>query len=43
MKLNDDFFDYCKSKIGKSKRYLTNESSNGNLNNEWNLVIPNNM
>ena len=43
MKLNDDFFDYCKSKIGKSKRYLTNESNNGKLNNEWNLVIPNNI
>lgn len=43
MKITDDFFDYCKTKIGKSKRYLTNENNNGRINNEWNLIIPANF
>lgn len=43
MGLSDEFFDICKSQIGKSKRYLTKDMSEGSYINEWKLVIPNNM
>lgn len=41
MQISDNFIEYCKSKIGKSTRYLLKEFSNESLyNNEWKLVIP---
>ncbi len=44
MQLSDDFFEYCKSKIGKSTRYLLEKGSDENYyNNEWKLVVPNNL
>lgn len=36
--LSDDFIGYCKSKIGKSTRYLTKESTQ--YRSEWKLVVP---
>lgn len=38
--LTDDFFKECKSKIKKSKRYLTSDIKSGTYNTEWKLVIP---
>ncbi|MBR1757097.1 MAG: hypothetical protein IJ744_00020 [Lachnospiraceae bacterium] len=38
--LSSDFFDLCRSKIGKSKRYLSKDIKEGTYNNEWKLVIP---
>lgn len=38
--LSEHFFDECKSKIGKSKRYLTSDVKSGSYNDEWKLVIP---
>ena len=38
--LSEHFFDECKSKIGKSKRYLTSDIKSGSYNDEWKLVIP---
>lgn len=43
MGLSDEFFDICKSQIGKSKRYLTRDMSSGRYVNEWKLVIPENI
>lgn len=41
MQLSDEFIRYCKSKIGKSTRYLLQESTDDNYyNSEWKLVIP---
>ncbi len=41
MQLSNEFFDYCKGKIGKSRRYLLSESINASTyNNEWKLMIP---
>ena len=41
MQLSQGFIDYCKSKIGKSTRYLLKENTNENsYNNEWKLVVP---
>lgn len=40
MQLSDAFFDLCKSKKGKSMRYLTNETTKGIFNKEWSLIIP---
>jgi predicted transcriptional regulator of viral defense system len=44
--LSDDFFTYCKSKIGKSVRYLDPKGllkgkSSYHYNKEWQLVVPN--
>ncbi|RNC62899.1 MAG: hypothetical protein AWM53_01825 [Candidatus Dichloromethanomonas elyunquensis] len=39
--LSSEFIDYCKSKIGKSTRYLTKDSTK--YNNQWKLVVPDNM
>ncbi|GAE87917.1 hypothetical protein JCM21531_1323 [Acetivibrio straminisolvens JCM 21531] len=36
--LSDEFISYCKSKIGKSTRYLTKDSTK--YLNKWRLVIP---
>ena len=38
--LSDEFFDACKSQIGKSKRYLSKDMSSGRYVDEWKLVIP---
>ena len=43
MGLTDEFFDTCKSQIGKSKRYLTKDMSSGRYVDEWKLVIPENI
>ncbi len=44
MQLSEEFIDYCKSKIGKSTRYLLKESSDENFyNNEWKLIVPENL
>lgn len=44
MKLSDKFINYCKGKIGSSKRYLINDMKKNNiLDKEWNLMIPDNM
>ena len=43
MGLSDEFFETCKSQIGKSKRYLTKDMSGGRYVDEWKLVIPNNI
>ena len=43
MGLSDEFFDICKSQIGKSKRYLTKDMSSGRYVDEWKLVIPENI
>ena len=38
--LSDNFFKFCREKIGKSKRYLSSDYKNGKYNKEWQLVIP---
>ena len=38
--LSSDFFEQCRSKIGKSKRYLSKDIKEGIYNNEWRLVVP---
>lgn len=43
LKLSENFFKLCKSKIGKSKRYITSDIQTGTFDNEWNLVIPERM
>ena len=40
MGLSDAFFDNCKEKIGKSKRYLTRAQEGGRYDDEWKLVVP---
>lgn len=40
MGLSEDFFNNCKGQIGKSKRYLTREQTDGRYNAEWKLVVP---
>nr|WP_245250869.1 type IV toxin-antitoxin system AbiEi family antitoxin [Youngiibacter multivorans] len=41
MQLSSEFIEYCKSKIGKSRRYLVNElKDNSSYNNEWELMVP---
>lgn len=43
MELSDKFINYCKRKIGSSKRYLINDMKENNiLDKEWKLMIPNN-
>ena len=41
--LSDDFFEFCRGKIGKSKRYLTKEMTGGKYDNSWKLVVPNDI
>ena len=41
--LSDDFFEFCRGKIGKSKRYLTKEMMGGKYDNSWKLVVPNDI
>lgn len=38
--LSKHFFDVCKSKIGKSKRYLTKDMEAGRYDEEWRLIVP---
>ena len=38
--LSQSFFEMCQHKIGRSKRYLTREFTHGTYNNEWKLVVP---
>jgi predicted transcriptional regulator of viral defense system len=41
IQLSQSFIDYCKSKIGKSTRYLTKEVMlEGEYNSQWKLVVP---
>ena len=41
IQLSNDFIDCCKQKIGKSRRYLLNESIDGSTyNREWELMVP---
>ncbi|MFA5557738.1 MAG: type IV toxin-antitoxin system AbiEi family antitoxin [Flavobacteriaceae bacterium] len=41
MQLSKEFVEYCKSKIGKSRRYLVSEAKeNSYYNNEWRLMVP---
>lgn len=41
MQLSENFIEFCKSKIGKSTRYLLKESKNERYyNSEWKLVVP---
>jgi predicted transcriptional regulator of viral defense system len=41
IQVSDEFLDHCKSRIGKSTRYLTPESKN--YCNEWKLIVPDNI
>ena len=43
MGLSDTFFNNCKEKIGKSKRYLTRDQEGGRYDDEWKLVVPKNL
>jgi predicted transcriptional regulator of viral defense system len=43
MNLSDGFFDYCKSKIGKSTRYLTDTQESDTYFKEWRLCAPPNI
>jgi predicted transcriptional regulator of viral defense system len=43
MKLSDAFFEQCKSKIGKSTRYLTDTRESDTYFKEWRLCAPQNI
>lgn len=43
MKLGDSFFEFCKSKIGKSVRYLTDTHESDTFFKEWKLYAPQNI
>ncbi|MCL2073741.1 MAG: hypothetical protein FWH18_07465 [Marinilabiliaceae bacterium] len=43
MKLSDDFFAFCRSKVGKSTRYLTDSGSSDTFFSEWKLCAPANI
>lgn len=43
MKLSDDFFEFCKSKIGKSTRYLTDTHESDTYFKNWRLCAPSNI
>lgn len=41
MQLSKEFIEYCKGKIGKSRRYLVSEGKeNSYYNSEWELMVP---
>ena len=41
MQISKEFIEYCKSKIGKSTRYLVSEAKgNSFYNSEWGLMVP---
>ena len=41
--LSDTFFELCKGKIGKSKRYLTKDISDVIYDGTWKIVVPKNI
>ena len=42
MQLSNQFIEFCKSKIGKSKRYLfSTMNARCFYNSEWELMVPN--
>jgi predicted transcriptional regulator of viral defense system len=41
--LSDQFFERCKARIGKSKRYLTRDWNGGRYDDTWKLVVPDNL
>jgi Predicted transcriptional regulator len=41
--LSDSFFEICKEKTGKSKRYLAKEAAGGKYNGKWKLIVPSNV
>ena len=41
--LSEEFFEVCKAKIGKSKRYLTNDNYKGIYDDRWKIVVPANL
>ena len=41
--LSDHFFEVCKIKTGRSKRYLVKGCTNGKYNKEWKLIVPQNI
>ena len=43
MNLSEHFFDFCKSKTGKSTRYLTNSQEADTYFNQWRLCAPQNI
>jgi len=45
MKLDNDFFDHCNTKIGKSTRYLFNQMDKDNsiYINKWQMIVPENL
>jgi predicted transcriptional regulator of viral defense system len=44
MQLSKAFFAYCKSKIGKSRRYLVSDTkSDSYYNSDWELMVPNGL
>lgn len=41
MQLSKEFIEFCKDKIGKSRRYLVSEAKENSLyNSEWKLMVP---
>jgi len=38
--LSDQFFEECQSRIGKSKRYLSRDLTKGVYDDQWKLVVP---
>ncbi|MDO4452840.1 MAG: type IV toxin-antitoxin system AbiEi family antitoxin [Lachnospiraceae bacterium] len=43
MGLSDFFFEKCKKQIGKSKRYLTRDQEGGCYDDNWKLVVPDDL
>lgn len=43
LQISDEFIKYCKSKIGDSTRYLTNEIGHVKYDSDWKLVVPTNL
>ena len=41
--ISDDFLRECQSKIGKSKRYLSRDITNGVYDSTWKLIVPENL
>jgi len=40
LNLSEEFFTTCKSKIKKSKRYISSDIQSGVYNDEWQLIVP---
>lgn len=40
--ITNSFYEFCREHIGKSKRYLSKDISQGSYNSKWKMVIPNN-